>query len=467
MVLMIGHVVRSSLECVKQTIAPGTAFHIRHNCFVRRSDVILLPSVGGRIAPPVPARHCPTMENAPLRASGRFADWRLALKSILAFWLVYAATVVARALLGSDPLAMLQNKLVTLSVGIALTFLVYLAIAGFGKRDGGNRRNIAVAGIASFLAACAMAGLLLLAEGRLRESKEEFRHQAKEGLVIIEKGNTIRIERNAGEPLVLTLPKIRDIEPAKKFRYAADAAVIWLFFFAAWSAFYLATLAQAQALRAQRRAAAAESAAQTAQVRALRYQVNPHFLFNTLNSLSSLVMTGRTERAEEMLLALSTFFRTSLSLNPTADVTLAEEIDLQRLYLDIEKIRFPSRLKVAIDVPSEFEHVRLPALILQPLVENAIKYGVSATREVVTLTIAARASDGHKLLVSVTNSGGDPPKSPRRRESNRIEGTGVGLANVCQRLEARFGNKATCDYGPLDEGGFEVRLTLPRDPSDG
>ena len=161
--------------------------------------------------------------------------------------------------------------------------------------------------------------------------------------MIIEKGNTIRIERTAGEPLVLTMPRMKDIDPAKKFRYAADAAVIWLFFFAAWSAFYLATVAQAQALRAQRRAAAAESAAQTAQVRALRYQVNPHFLFNTLNSLSSLVMTGRTERAEEMLLALSTFFRTSLSLNPTADVTLAEEIDLQRLYLDIEKIRFPSR----------------------------------------------------------------------------------------------------------------------------
>ena len=103
---------------------------------------------------------------------------------------------------------------------------------------------------------------------------------------------------------------------------------------------------------AQRRLADAESAAQAAQVRALRYQVNPHFLFNTLNSLSSLVMTGRTDRAEAMLLALSTFFRTSLSLDPTADVSLAEEIDLQRLYLDIEKVRFPDRLQVEIDVPA-------------------------------------------------------------------------------------------------------------------
>ena len=313
-----------------------------------------------------------------------------------------------------------------------------------------------------------MAGLLMLAEGKMRESKEEFRHQAKEGVVIIEKGNTIRIERTASEPLVLTMPRIKDIESSKKFRYAADAAVIWLFFFAAWSAFYLATVAQAQALRAQRRAAAAESAAQTAQVRALRYQVNPHFLFNTLNSLSSLVMTGRTERAEEMLLALSTFFRTSLSLNPTADVTLAEEIDLQRLYLDIETIRFPARLKVEIDVPADLENVRLPALILQPLVENAIKYGVSPTSDIVTLTIAAKAIDGEWMLLSVTNSAVAPqPKRRGTRDSDRIEGTGVGLANVCQRLEARFGAKATCDYGPLDDGGFEVRLTMPRDTIDG
>ena len=408
------------------------------------------------------------MNNPPLQPPGRFADWRLALKSVLAFWLVYAATVVARALLGSDPLTALQNKLVTIGVGIVLTFLVYLAIATFGGRDGSNRRKVAVASIASFLAACAMAGLLMLADGRMRYSKEEFRHQAKEGVLIIEKGNTIRIERTASEPLVLTLPELKDIDPAKKFRYGADAAVIWLFFFAAWSAFYLATVAQAQALRAQRRAAAAESAAQTAQVRALRYQVNPHFLFNTLNSLSSLVMTGRTERAEEMLLALSTFFRTSLSLNPVADVTLAEEIDLQRLYLDIEKIRFPSRLKVEIDVAPEFENVRLPALILQPLVENAIKYGVSPTSEVVTLTIAARALGDDRLLLSVTNSGAtDQLKRRGRRDSDRIEGTGVGLANVCQRLEARFGTKATCDFGPLDGGGFEVRLTVPRDPIDG
>ncbi len=320
------------------------------------------------------------MQMTPVSATGsRFADWRLALKSILGFWLFYALTVVARAFLGSDPMAIVQNKLIVLGLGIVLTGLIYLAIAKFGA-GASVRRKVVIAGVGSLIAAATLAIGVMLAEDLFRESKEEFRFQTREGMVLIDKGHTIRIERRSAEPLVLTMPRMRELEPNKRIRYTADATVVWLFFFLAWSAFYLATQAQSEALKAQRRLADAESAAQAAQVRALRYQVNPHFLFNTLNSLSSLVMTGRSDRAEAMLLALSTFFRTSLSLDPTADVTLAEEIDLQRLYLDIEKARFPDRLHFEIDVPAELERARLPALILQPIVENAIKYGVSKSR---------------------------------------------------------------------------------------
>jgi LytS/YehU family sensor histidine kinase len=240
---------------------------------------------------------------------------------------------------------------------------------------------------------------------------------------------------------------------------AADAMVSWLFFFVAWSAFYIAMLAQSEAHGAQRRAADAEAAAQAAQVRALRYQVNPHFLFNTLNSLSSLVMTGRSDRAEAMLLALSTFFRTSLSLDPGANVTLAEEIDLQRLYLDIEKARFPDRLHVEIDVPRELEQARLPALLLQPIVENAIKYGVSKSRKAVVIRIEARHADQHRMVVTVTNR----LKNGGREElpAATHEGTGLGLANVCQRLDARFGTRASCRFGPMTGGGYKVAITMP------
>jgi LytS/YehU family sensor histidine kinase len=255
------------------------------------------------------------------------------------------------------------------------------------------------------------------------------------------------------------MPKLEELDPNKRLRFALDTAVIWLFFFLAWSAFYVATQAQAQALGAQRRLADAESAAQAAQVRALRYQVNPHFLFNTLNSLSSLVMTGRSDRAEAMLLALSTFFRSSLSLDPTADVSLAEEIDLQRLYLDIEKARFPDRLHVEIDVPPELEPARLPALILQPIVENAIKYGVSKSRKAVVIRIEARHLDNHRMVLEISNRQKNGGKDELPAATH--EGTGLGISNVCQRLEARFGGRANCRYGPMTGGGYKVALTMP------
>jgi len=392
----------------------------------------------------------------------RFADWPLAVKSILGFWLVYTATVVARAFLGSDPWTVLYNKIATIGVGVILTFAVYALIKVLAGRSGIRRKAITAA-ILSFLAAIGQATILMSLEPYFRPSKEEFRHVAREGFVIVEKGYQIRIERTAQDPLVLTLPRMSQMEENKKIRWIADSSVTWFFFFAAWSAFYLATLAQAQALGAQRRAAEAEAAARAAQVRALRYQVNPHFLFNTLNSLSSLVMTGRAEKAEEMLLALSTFFRTSLSLDPSADVTLAEEIDLQRLYLVIEKVRFPSRLKVEIDIPEALESARLPALILQPLVENAIKYGISPTRETVTLSIKAADLGDGRFEIIVANTG-KPDSHP---EQDPADSTGVGLTNVCQRLNARFGAQAKCEFGPLPKGGYQVRLTLPLDRTNG
>jgi len=394
----------------------------------------------------------------------RFADWRVALKSILGFWLVYAATVVARALLGEDPWTVLHNKVPTIIAGTLLTFVLY-AILNLYTRGWSMYRKAIAAAVLSALAAISQAVIIIQLEPYFKPSQEEFRVQTREGFVVIEKGYQIRIERAASDPLVVTMPRMGEMDEAKKVRWIADSSVTWFFFFAAWSAFYLASLAQAQALGAQRRAALAEAAARAAQVRALRYQVNPHFLFNTLNSLSSLVMTGRNEKAEEMLLALSTFFRTSLSVDASADVTLAEEIDLQRLYLDIEKVRFPSRLRVEIDIPKELESARLPALILQPLVENAIKYGVSPTSEKVTLRIEAQALGDGRFEIIVTNTG--HPGAAPAKDYDRTESTGVGLSNVCQRLSARFGAHAKCEFGPLPNGGYQVHIIMPLDRSNG
>ena len=391
-------------------------------------------------------------------ARTRFSDWPLAIKSILGFWLFYALTVVARAFLGSDPWTTLENKLVVLLIGIALTGLIYLAIASFGAGTSIRRKTV-IAGIGSTIASLVMGGALIVLENVMHESREQFRFQAREGFTVIEQGQQIRIERRAQEPLVLTYPKVGELDGMKRLRYGLDASVIWLFFFLAWSAFYLANQAQKEALGAQRRLADAESAAQAAQVRALRYQVNPHFLFNTLNSLSSLVMTGRADRAETMLLALSTFFRSSLSLDPSA-----EEIDLQRLYLDIEKARFPDRLHVEIDVPQELEPARLPALLLQPLVENAIKYGVSKSRKTILVRIEARHLGDGRMLLEISNrlKNGGKDELPAATH----EGTGLGLSNVCQRLEARFGSRANCRFGPMTGGGYKVSITMPVETRD-
>ncbi len=400
----------------------------------------------------------PMLMMPPPTVRTRFGDWPFAIKSILGFWLFYALTVAIRAFLGSDPWTMLENKLMVIGIGILITGVMYVAISSLGTGETIRRKAI-IAGVSAAIGSFVMGSAVVGLEDWMHESKEEFRFQAREGFTVIEQGNKIKIERTAQEPLVLTMPKVRELDRMKRFRYALDASITWLFFYIGWSAFYIATQAQAEVLGAQRRLADAESAAQAAHVRALRYQVNPHFLFNTLNSLSSLVMTGRTDRAETMLLALSTFFRTSLSLDPSADVSLAEEIDLQRLYLDIEMARFPDRLNVEIDVPQELEKARLPALLLQPIVENAIKYGVSKSRKAVVIRIEARHLDNHRMVIEISNrlKHGGKDELPAATH----EGTGLGLANVCQRLEARWGSRASCRFGPLTGGGFKVSLTTP------
>jgi LytS/YehU family sensor histidine kinase len=230
----------------------------------------------------------------------------------------------------------------------------------------------------------------------------------------------------------------------------------WYFFFFGLGAFFVGMSSARRLQATERRAAEFERLAHSAQLRALRYQVNPHFLFNTLNSLSSLIMSRRLDQAETMILNLSAFFRSALAIDAADDVPLSEEIRLQRLYLDIERARFPGRLQVNVSVPEHLEQARVPALLLQPLVENAIKYGVGRATERVTLEISAEFLAGNMVRLIVEDSGGSVPEDESKRD-----GTGVGLHNVCERLSARFGEAATCEHGPRSEGGYRVAITLP------
>lgn len=235
----------------------------------------------------------------------------------------------------------------------------------------------------------------------------------------------------------------------------ADTSVNGYFFFVAWAALYLALCYAAEVGALERRTAKLRAATQAAELRALRYQVNPHFLFNTLNSLSSLVLTGKRDEAERMIINLSTFFRTSLTGDPSDDVPLSEEIFLQRLYLDIEAVRFPERLRVDIEVPETLRDACVPGLILQPLVENAVKYGVSRAKHPVTIRIrAAEHTTGLALLV-------EDDGNPAPIMNGHDAGTGVGLQNVRDRLIARFGDAGDCRWSTKPGGGFAVTLTMP------
>ena len=237
-----------------------------------------------------------------------------------------------------------------------------------------------------------------------------------------------------------------------KWRRLTDLALGRYFLLLAWAALYLALLAGVQAREAARREARFRQAAKAAELRSLRYQVNPHFLFNALNSLSALVMTGKADRAEEMIHTLSRFYRHSLASDPTADVSLDHEFHLQSLYLEIEQVRFPSRLKTRFDLPPALAERQVPGMILQPLVENSVKYAVARNTGPVTISIVAYEDRG-ELVLTVRDDGG-------RAGLSQPDGLGIGLANVRDRLDARFGDSATLTFGPVD-GGYETQLRMP------
>ena len=227
--------------------------------------------------------------------------------------------------------------------------------------------------------------------------------------------------------------------------------MFWCAIFSLWAAACLALLRDREARHRERRMCVLQGEAHDAQVRALRYQVNPHFLYNTLSSISTLILEGQSQIAERMTMRLSSFFRASLAQDPFQDVRLADELELQRLYLEIEQMRFSDSLEVRYDIGQGLESALVPSLILQPLVENSIKHGLQEAGALTILTISARASSD-RLVLEVADNGRGPSDK---------HGTGVGLGNVRRRLAARFGVNCRFAAGPGERGGYQVKLELP------
>ena len=235
------------------------------------------------------------------------------------------------------------------------------------------------------------------------------------------------------------------------------AIILTVTLLVAWSALYYSInfylLLEEQSDRLLR----LESQASNAQLAMLRYQLNPHFLFNTLNSISTLVLLKQTERANAMLSRLSSFLRYTLVNESTGLVTIAQEIETLKLYLEIEKMRFEDRLRPHFDVDHGCDRALLPSLLLQPLIENAIKYAVTPQEEGADIAIEVRRQ-GDKVAIRVSDTGpGTNGLHTRRAE----ESTGVGLANIRDRLAQAYGDNHRFETQSETTGGFRVLIEIP------
>jgi two-component system LytT family sensor kinase len=190
------------------------------------------------------------------------------------------------------------------------------------------------------------------------------------------------------------------------------------------------------------------------QLDALRRQIEPHFLFNTLNAIAGLVREKRNDEAVRMIAGLSDFFRRVVEDSGRQQVPLAEELEFAQQYLDIQKVRFAERLQVSVDVPMELFPAQVPSLILQPMVENAVKHGIAKRVQGGAIRIAASRSNG-RLTLSVYNDGPSLPKGWEEGQS------GVGISNVRTRLQNLYGDKFEMNIRNQDPGGVEVSVTVP------
>jgi len=229
----------------------------------------------------------------------------------------------------------------------------------------------------------------------------------------------------------------------------------WVFL--TWCGLYLAVSYSHRLRDNELRLLETQALAADAQNRMLRYQINPHFLFNTLNAISSLVLLKQTDRAEQMLMALSGFLRYSLARAPDELVPLREEAEAQEEYLRIEQARFGDRLNFVLRLTPEAAGVMTPSLILQPLIENAVKYAVAVSSAPVTVELVAERRQDGAVVIEVCDDGPGAEGLAR--------GLGVGLENVRRRLEVAYGGRALFEAGPRAPRGFCARIVLPEEAS--
>lgn len=204
----------------------------------------------------------------------------------------------------------------------------------------------------------------------------------------------------------------------------------------------------------------ATAAAHQAQLKMLRYQLNPHFLFNTLNAISTLILDGANDTANKAVTRLSDFLRYTLDNDPMSRVTLGSELGACDLYLEIEKVRFGDRLVVEKSIEAQAQKALVPSLILQPLIENAIKYAISPSEDGGTLRISARVQQG-TLVMQISDTGPGLGNGNGGQKSS-----GVGLKNTRERLQQLYGDNQAFTLAPNEPSGLRITINIPFEEGD-
>ena len=237
--------------------------------------------------------------------------------------------------------------------------------------------------------------------------------------------------------------------------HALVTVLMWSFFILfMWCSLYFSIKQWQQSSEEKERLLRAESEVREARLLALRYQLNPHFLFNSLNAVSTLVLDGNAPAATRMLAQIGDLLRTSLDSEVTAEVTLSQELAFTEGYLAIEQTRLGDRLRIDMAVPFETRDALVPSMLLQPLVENAVRYGVAPLIEGGWIAIKS-ALDADRLRIVIGNSG-------RRGEGEQKKnGNGIGLGNTAERLKTLYGTNFEFSLGWPEAGGCEVVLEMP------
>lgn len=345
----------------------------------------------------------------------------IAGRSILAVWTAYLSYGVVRILLAQPPFpaAFLMQHIILIGTAMVATWLIYRLLV---MMSGGG---IAVALIMLIIPAAIMAGLLTQISN-----------------III----------NADAPLFDFSYVLRpESTTPMLWEHFLDKTLIHYLLIAGWGGFYLAlahnrTMHESIALSRQLERATRES-----ELRALRYQLNPHFIFNALNSVSSLVIDRKNREAEDLVDGLADYMRVVLKDEQGQMVTLEQEIAQQVRYLEIEQARFPQRLRFSVDLAEEARSWKIPALLIQPLVENAVKHGVARSANPVTVAISAVVDDA-RLIISVANDGQMQLTGAKR---------GTGLQNIEDRLAAVYGSAAALRVGNSGDGMAVATIIVP------